>query len=231
MPVQHWESHTWKGLGNAVRAGEGPAPRRQQGEPCKSLRREQIPSSRSPLAAGLGRICAAGSAVAPCRHPLLWKAGTSHPLPRASFSSYFQGWAWKTEGGRWPPAAPLRMCTASTGGISLTVPRSCRDGFAHNPRIRELQPKRFSPKTPTRFQGTPFPFLFLPALRLQRCHRPREDTLLPPTSPAHHGWGKISVITLQGATGTHTSERRASEKQYVYPPAVSSHLFRQQAAL
>lgn len=50
-------------------------------------------------------------------------------------------------------------------------------------------------------------------------------------SPAHRGWEKISVIILQGATGTHTSERRASEKQYVYPPAVSSHLFRQQAAL
>lgn len=195
-----------------MRAGEGPAPRRQQGEPCKSLRREQIPSSRSPLAAGLGRICAAGSAAAPCRHPLLWKAGTSHPLPRASFSSYFQGWAWKTEGGRWPPAAPLRMCTASTGGISLTVPRSCRDGFAHNPRIRELQPKRFSPKTPTRFQGTPFPLSFSPSS--EAAEMPQTTRGHPPTSdfPGAPRLGKNIRNNITGSDwNTHVGEESERE--------------------
>lgn len=203
---------------------EGSGPRRQQDEPCKSLQREQIPRSRSPLVAGLGRIRSLQASSAPEN----WEQPIPFPVPHFPPVSRDGLGKLSVASG---PHIPFRMCAASPGGISLPVPRRCREVFERNPQIRKLQPKRFSPKMPTRFQGIPFPLLFSPAPRLQRCRRPREDTLLPPTSPAHRGWGKISLTILQGATGTHTSERRASKKQYVYPPAVPSHLFRQQAAL
>lgn len=49
-----------------------------------------------------------------------------------------------------------------------------------------------------------------------RGHHPTSDFL----STQHSV--KISIIILQGPTGTHTLERRARKKQYVYHPAIAS---------
>jgi len=113
-------------------------------------------------------------------------------------------------------------CLRGMGAAKLALHATAELGSSSQ-RVLPLQYPSSS-RTP----GHPlFPSLFMgaistAALRLQRCHLPREDTILPPTSSAHNGWVKISIIILQGATGTHTSARRARKKQYVYHRAISS---------
>lgn len=165
--------------------------------------------------------------MGPCSLPLLGKAGTI-PLPLPHF----------------PPISRNELGKLSMASGAQLLPQGCaqqaRVGFLPQHQggtkifLNTSSGQRAFPlKYPPSAKVPLSLFFFFPQLRGCRDGTDHERTpsylRLPRRTAA--GWGKISVIILQGATGTHTSERRASEKQYVYPPAVSSHLFRQQAAL